>query len=224
MFFWRSASPQHSQPAAADTTAVYVAEYQKLREEINNRLTLCHGLVIADLGALGTGISVSRSFPLILIALAVISALLWLFWLGQVTQMIRIAAYIALELRPQLEEVCQRSVLRWESYWRQPALKQSMASGPLYDDSDRGKTEVIQDSLYKDGAHTSMLLGGVTPILLLIEVFVHPHVRFYSFFWQIASVGCGLALWLYTLSTAISVLRTSKVINAVIANSYGSRA
>ena len=43
-----------------------------------------------------------------------------------------------------------------------------------------------------------MLLGGVTPILLLIEVFVHPHVRFYSFFWQIASVGCGLALWLYT--------------------------
>jgi hypothetical protein len=81
MFFWRSAASRRSQPAATDTTAVYVAEYQTLREEINNRLTFSHGLVVADLAALGAGISVARSFPLILIALAVVSALLWLFWL-----------------------------------------------------------------------------------------------------------------------------------------------
>ena len=224
MFFWRSAASQRSQPAAADATAVYVAEYQKLREEINSRLTVCHGLVVADLAALGAGISVARSFPLVLIALAVVSALLWLIWLGQVTQMILIAAYIALELRPQLEEVCQRSVLRWESYWRQPTPKQSIDSEPHYGDSNREKTGVLKASLYRDGVHTSMLLGGITPALLTIEVFVNPHARFNSFSWQVTAVGCGLALWLYTLSAAISVLRTSVVINAIIASSYGSSA
>ncbi len=221
MLFWRSAGSRRSQPVAADATAVYIAEYQALREEINSRLTLSNGLVIADLGALGTGISVAHSFPLILIALAIVSTLLWLFWLGQVTQMIRIAAYLALELRPRLEEVCQCSVLRWEIYMRQLTIKQS-GSGVPHSNNGKGnqkRAEVIQVSHYREGIHTSALLGGVTPVLLAIEIIVNPHVHVNSFSWETIAIGCGWALWLYTLSTAISVLRSSVVINARITNS-----
>jgi hypothetical protein len=219
MFSWRSGGSRRSQPVAADATAVYIAEYQAMREEINNRLALAHGLVIADLGALGAGISVARSFPFILIALAIVSTLLWLFWLGQVTQMNRIAAYIALELRPRLEEACQCSVLRWESYMRQLTMKQFTASAPDSKHGDQEKIGEIHVSLQGEGIHTSMLLGGATPVLLAVGIFANPHVRLNSFSWQIAAVGCSIALWLYTLSMAISVLRTSTVVNARITNS-----
>ena len=95
-------------PATRD---VDLAEFQKLRDEIMARTQLVNTLVGVELAALGVGISSFTSIPDVLIGLAAVSSFLWLLWLDHAEQVQKIAAYIALRLRPRLT-VGSNQVLR----------------------------------------------------------------------------------------------------------------
>ncbi|MGH3112228.1 MAG: hypothetical protein ACRDOP_02035, partial [Gaiellaceae bacterium] len=100
------------------TRDVDLAEFQKLRDEIMARTQLVNTLVGVELAALGAGISSFTTVPDVLIGLAAVSSFLWLLWLDHAEQVQKIAAYIALRLRPRLA-VGTDQVLRWETYMRQ---------------------------------------------------------------------------------------------------------
>jgi len=207
---------QENTTAIADATTVHVAEYQALRQEVNNRQTLSNALIAADLTALGVGISTSHSFPTVLVALAVVSSLLWLFWLVQTLQIYRIAAYIALELRPRLAEMYQCSLLDWESYVRRLTFSRESAALALYGATDAPKMRNF--SRNKDGVYISLLLGGATPLLLASAAIVNLHHNSRGIPWKL-EIAASLALWLYALIKAIVTLHTTNVITEQIINS-----
>jgi hypothetical protein len=99
------------------STEIALAEFQKLRDEVTSRNQLMTTLVVAELTALGTGISVFEAAPDVLLALAGVSCFLWLLWLDHAQQVHRIASYIELSLAPSLRKRCP-DVLAWERYVR----------------------------------------------------------------------------------------------------------
>jgi len=109
-----------------------MVEYQALRQEVSNRQALSSTLVAADLAIFGAGVSVGIKYPDVLFALAVISSMLWLFWLSQTMQIYRIAAYVALEIRPSLRRIYGHDLLNWESYVRRLTRSRAMAIEALY--------------------------------------------------------------------------------------------
>jgi hypothetical protein len=95
-----------------------LVEFEKLRDEIAARTQLVNTLVGLELAALGAGISAFTTVPDVLVGLSAVSSFLWLLWLDHAAQVHKIAAYIALRLRPRLA-VSGDDVLRWETYMRE---------------------------------------------------------------------------------------------------------
>lgn len=218
MLFRRTTKSQPNVTTTTEAATVYIAEYQALRQEVNSRQNLSHAIVVADLGVLGAGIPAARSYPSIIIGLAFVSTLLWLFWLAQTIQIYRIAAYVALELRPCLTQLYQCSLLGWESYVRRLTLTRQRAVATLYGSEADARNHALYVSRYREGVHTSILLGGATPLFLIIAIFTVGHKHQYSFLQITASIA-GLILWIYAVNTAVSVLRTTRVINSRILSS-----
>lgn len=95
-----------------------LAEYDHLRQEIDNRTTLAYGLIAIELAALGAGLSAFDKFPEILLGLAVVSSFLWVFWMDHTGQIFKIAAYIALRLAPRLRKASP-GAFGWERFFRE---------------------------------------------------------------------------------------------------------
>jgi hypothetical protein len=176
-------------------------------QKVNNRQTLSNALIAADLTAFGVGVSAARQDPVILVALAVLSSLLWLFWLVQTLQIYRIAAYVALELRLRLVELCGCSVLDWEAYVRRLTFSRQTAAMAIYKNRDPKAVPNISRNI--DGVYISLLLGGATPLILAGTAIAAFHHNAKALSWKI-EVGASLVLWLYAILKAISVMRTTR--------------
>jgi hypothetical protein len=199
--------------SVANIAAVHLAEYQALRQEVNNRQTVSNALIAADLTALGVGLSIARQYPAILIGLGVVSSLIWLFWLVHTLQIYRIALYIALELRPRLVRIYGCTVLDWEAYVR--FLTFSRHTQTRLFAKYRHVEREMDVSRNVDGIYISLLLGGATPLLLAASVIADLHSHSNGLPWVLA-VAATLALWLYAFSRAIVTLRTTRVISDLI--------
>src|SRR3954447_26064052 len=95
-----------------------LAEFDKLRQEIDNRTTLGSNVVALELTAVGASVAVADSVPDALLGLAAITCCLWLLWLDHAVQVYKIASYIGVQLAPRVTGIVGRPVLGWESYLR----------------------------------------------------------------------------------------------------------
>jgi hypothetical protein len=207
-------SPSHEQISVTDIATVHVAEYQALRQEVNNRQTVSNALIAADLTALGVGVSVAHQYPAILIGLGVVSSLLWLFWLVHTLQIYRIALYVALELRPRLVGIYKCTMLDWEAYVRFLTFSRAAQARLLAKYHNSGDPSVISRNI--DGIYVSLLLGGATPLLLAASVVADIHSKpSNELAWALA-VAATLILWLYALGRAVVTLRTTRAISDLI--------
>lgn len=195
--------------STSDAVTVHVAEYQALRQEVNNRQTISNALIAADLTAFGVGVSAEHQNVAVLIALAVVSSLIWLFWLTQTLQIYRIAAYVALELRPRLVGLCRSEILGWETYVRLLTSSQRTAALALFKSESRSNPSITRNV---DGVYVSMLLGGATPLILAAIAIANYHHKGNDLVWQ-AAVGVSLLLWLYAVVKAVAIMRTTSAIS-----------
>jgi hypothetical protein len=101
-----------------DDTALDAAELQALRQEITSHFTLSATLIALELAAFGSSLSFVDKSTHVLAGLAVISSFLWLLWIDHSTQILKIAAYIAIELAPRMRQHLGRPVLGWEVFLR----------------------------------------------------------------------------------------------------------
>lgn len=101
-----------------DFNDVDLMEFQRLRNEIDNRTIISESIILAHITALGTGLSLLGKVPDILLALSYISSLLWLSWLAHTHQIYKLSGYIATELAPKLPSRADRPALYWEAYSR----------------------------------------------------------------------------------------------------------
>jgi hypothetical protein len=97
---------------------VDLAEFDKLRGEIDNRTTLGSNVVALELTAAGAAIAVADKVPDALLGLAAVTCCLWLLWLDHAVQVYKLASYIGVQLAPKLTSDAGRPVLGWESYLR----------------------------------------------------------------------------------------------------------
>lgn len=166
-----------------NTRDVDLAEFQKLRDEIMARTQLVNTLVGVELAALGAGISSFTTVPDVLIGLAAVSSFLWLLWLDHAEQVQKIAAYIALRLRPRLA-VGTDQVLRWETYMRQ-----------LDRESRMPHTQAVSNYI------AGLFAGGPVVLLTIYGLVVSDRFEDGSFPQVARFVGLGIAvlLWLVTL-------------------------
>lgn len=160
-----------------------LAEFQKLRDEIMARTQLVNTLVGVELAALGAGISSFTAVPDVLIGLAAVSSFLWLLWLDHAEQVQKIAAYIALRLRPRLA-VGTDQVLRWETYMRQLDREPRMPH-----------TQAVSNYI------AGLFAGGPVVLLTIYGLVVNDRFEDGSFPQVARFVGLGIAvlLWLVTL-------------------------
>src|SRR5437588_5584259 len=99
---------------------VDLTEFVRLRDEIDNRTDLSTKLVLAEITALGAGLSVMGrvpELPDVMLGLAAVSTFLWLFWMDHTEQIYKIALYIAQRLAPRLQQSHPGS-LAWEKFGR----------------------------------------------------------------------------------------------------------
>ena len=166
-----------------NTRDVDLAEFQKLRDEIMARTQLVNTLVGVELAALGAGISSFTTVPDVLIGLAAVSSFLWLLWLDHAEQVQKIAAYIALRLRPRLA-VGADQVLRWETYMRQLDREPRMPH-----------TQAVSNYI------AGLFAGGPVVLLTIYGLVVSDRFEDGSFPQVARFVGLGIAvlLWLVTL-------------------------
>jgi hypothetical protein len=178
-------------PATRD---VDLAEFQKLRDEIMARTQLVNTLVGVELAAVGTGISSFTSIPDVLIGLAAVSSFLWLLWLDHAEQVQKIAAYIALRLRPRLT-VGSDQVLRWETYMRQLDREPKMPH-----------TQAVSNYI------AGLFAGGPLVLLTIYGLVVSDRFEDGSFPQVARFVGLGVAVLLWVVT-----LRQYRVFRGVVA-------
>jgi hypothetical protein len=178
-------------PATRD---VDLAEFQKLRDEIMARTQLVNTLVGVELAALGAGISAFTTVPDVLIGLAAVSSFLWLLWLDHAEQVQKIAAYIALRLRPRLTAGSDH-VLRWETYMRQL-------------DREPGMPHTQAVSNYIAG----LFAGGPLVLLTIYGLVVSDRFEDGSFSQVARFVGLAIAVLLWAVT-----LRQYRVFRRVVA-------
>ncbi|HZB85791.1 MAG TPA: hypothetical protein VE289_04420 [Gaiellaceae bacterium] len=178
-------------PATRD---VDLAEFQKLRDEIMARTQLVNTLVGVELAALGVGISSFTSIPDVLIGLAAVSSFLWLLWLDHAEQVQKIAAYIALRLRPRLT-VGSNQVLRWETYMRQLDREPKMPH-----------TQAVSNYI------AGLFAGGPLVLLTIYGLVVSDRFEDGSFPQVARFVGLGVAVLLWVVT-----LRQYRVFRGVVA-------
>lgn len=196
----------------ADVAVAHLAEYQALRQEAQGRLNLSYTIVAADLATLAAGTSVIAQYPVILIALAMVSNFLFLFWLAQTMQIYRIAAYVALRLRPSLMALYTCEVLGWERYVRELTASSEHMARALYPENPEKAPKISRN---RDGVYISLLLGGIAPPALIgVSLFRARHASSPLWVWLAAIVG--VAFWGYAMNSAINVMRSTKHISDVI--------
>ncbi len=179
---------------------VNLCEYEQLRSEINNRTNLAAGLIAIQLAALGAGLSILNDLPDIVVALAIISSLLWLMWIDHASQVYKIAAYISLYLAPRLREG-DETVLGWESFMRKFDQGGQQAADALYQGLVSKHIKVLPTSTI--GGFISGLFGASAPLLISGFVFsMYEELAKWSSILSLRGVLVILAtmVWLYAWS------------------------
>lgn len=157
-----NAEPPAPQPPSARSIDIDLAELQHLRVEIMTRAQIAMTLIVAELTAVGAGLSIVATFPDVLLGLAFVSPFLWILWLDYSSQIHKIAAYISLRLKPRLEAAGSDG-LGWEDFYRRVDEGGATAAAAL--GLPAGKKVTL-----KRVAHISrymMVLFALTPIILL---------------------------------------------------------
>jgi nicotinamide riboside transporter PnuC len=140
---------------------IHLAEFNRCRDEIDNRTDISEKLVLAQITALGTGIAVLDKTPDVLLGLSAVTSFLWLFWTAHTHATSQLSGYIALQLAPRLRGLVQNHrVLGWEEYRRiYPSLTRS--------------TDIESPEKPKNAADWKLwLFAGTTPVLLLVYVLI----------------------------------------------------
>jgi hypothetical protein len=103
-----------------DSGDVHKVEYEQLMAESRLHNTTASAIVSLEVAALGVGIPIAiKSQPYVLAALAGLTLILWLRYLDHVAGIYRVAAYVALVLRPKFADLTgDKSVFGWESFFR----------------------------------------------------------------------------------------------------------
>jgi hypothetical protein len=153
----------HPQPERQE---VHLKEFDRLRQEIDNRTGLSNQLVLAQLTAFGVGISFLDKLPYVLIGFAAASILLWLLWLDHTEQIYKIAAYIGSVLAPRLSAGGE-SLLGWEHFLRVLDAGGQPAARLLFGSAGSQGRGVEVHPTRQIGSYIFVLLGG-SPIILLV--------------------------------------------------------
>jgi hypothetical protein len=139
-----------------------LTEFEKLRDEIDNRTDLSKDILLAELTALGAGLALVDKFSDILVGLAGVSTFLWLFWLDHTEQIYKIAAYIGVNLAPRLRGR-HRGALQWEPFLR--ILDQGGRPAAIALGLDRKGIELRKTR--NIGLYVMLLFIATTPLLMI---------------------------------------------------------
>lgn len=187
------------------------AEVQCLRQEITTRITLMHAIIALELAVLGVGLTAIAKPTYVMAALAAASSFLWLLWMDQSLYTYKVAAYLSVELAPQLSQLARRPVLGWETFLRRIEASGQKSSRALYPGAaGRGRR------LLYSGRHAEWhvpLIFAVTPPLLL-AIFV---VDTRDSLMQVlaACLTAGL-LWAFTIIRFALLIHDINVLNNAI--------
>jgi hypothetical protein len=152
---------------------VDLAEFDKLRGEIDNRTTLGSNVVALELTAAGASIAVADKAPDALLGLAAVSCCLWLLWLDHAVQVYKVASYIGIQLAPRLAQSAGRPVLGWESYLRRLDAGGQRALEALYPNGAGPGVEVPQITGTRSVAsYVTLLFGGIPVVTIAIYIAV----------------------------------------------------
>lgn len=209
-----------SGPPAPDLQAVHLAEFDRLREEIDNRTQLSTNLVIAELTAFGAGISFFDKVPDVLVGLALVSSYLWLLWLDHTEQIYKIAAYIGCRLAPRMR--AGEEALGWEHFLRVLDAGGVAATEALFGVSAERREVEVQPT--RNVGRYIMLLFGVSPpalLLLYLLPFERGPAGMLEETLRFAAVLLALALWAYACRQYRRFRRTITTIDDALRRSTG---
>jgi hypothetical protein len=192
-----------------------LAEYDRLRQEVDNRTQIAFGLVGIELTALGVGLASAGALPEVIIGLAVVSAFLWMLWVDQAGQIWKIAAYTGIDLASRLRR-SHPDALGWERFLRRLDRGGDEARWVL-----RLPVEAKALAMPKTsnvGLYISLIFGGSPLVLLgvsLISLFDEDMdgagrgVR-------IAAIAGALVVWVLALRAFRQFRRLAATIDAAI--------
>lgn len=192
---------------------LHKSEYETLRQETNIHQTFANALIALELTALGTGISIGGKYIYVLAGLAIATSMLWLSYLDHLGGIIRVAAYIALVLRPRLSVVCGRPVLSWEVFLR----RTREASEGLTPGACIPRERLREPTLGL--TYVSIFFGATPPTLVTLYIydFLRSHSQSSPVVWLIVTVS--IMMWLFATMRAIYVARWMHEVDAVIKES-----
>lgn len=173
--------------------ALVTTEFEAARSEINMRTQLGLTIVGLDLTALGTGLSLVSKTPSIVVPLAAVSAYLWSLWLDQASQVWKLAAYIALRLRPRAGQ----GVLEWEAFLRVLDEGGQSARRLMPRHAARTLPGVPRLRTRNIAFYISMLLGGTPVVLVVSYLLSQPLHHAGTVIW--IALGLATVLWLNSL-------------------------
>ncbi len=193
----------------ARNSTAEIAEFEGLRQEINNRITISFTLIALELAALGVGLSLVTRITQALVGLAAVSSILWLYWIDNSLQLQRLGLYIAISLGPRMSAIEGRPVLGWEIFFRKLHKGGRAADQLLFG------TELAPDDkgvgLRAAGSadwYTMVLFGGSAPLLssLYIGASFKSSTGDDALVW-VAAVAV-LLVWAYAVSRLVNFKRT----------------
>ncbi|MGN9914726.1 hypothetical protein ACTMTJ_45075 [Phytohabitans sp. LJ34] len=185
-----------------DMLSACLAEFDALRQELNARLAVSYTLLTLELAAVGTGVSIATANSHVLAGLAILTVLLWLFWIDNSTMVQSIGAYIAIDLAPRLTSAGVPIPLRWEAYMRQLHSGGTSASQVLFGRNDEAEDRGLRRSAGSDW-YTSVLFGGSSPTLLFAYMLNNSPASATG--WLLMGLlGLGVfTMWVYAAATAV---------------------
>ena len=201
---------------------VDLAEYDRLRQEVDNRTQIAFGLVGIELTALGVGLASAGTLPEVIIGLAVVSAFLWMLWVDQAGQIWKIAAYTGIDLASRLRR-SHPDALGWERFLRRLDRGGDEARRVLR--VPVGARALAMPKTSNVGLYISLLFGGSPLVLLgisLISLFDEDMdgagrgVR-------IAAIAGALVVWALALRAFRQFRRLAATIDAAIESSLEAR-
>jgi hypothetical protein len=151
----------------SSTTDIDLVEFDRLRQEVDNRTQIANGLVGLELTALGVGLASAGSFPDVIVGLAVVSAFLWMLWVDHAGQIWKIAAYTGIDLAARVRKE-HPDAMGWEPFLRQLDKGGNDARRVLRLPPGAGSLAMPKTS--NVGLYISLIFGGSPLVLLAISV------------------------------------------------------
>lgn len=193
-----------------ESSDIHKAEYEQLNHESRLHQTTASTIVSLEIAALGVGIPAASSYSYVLLALSGITSLLWLRYLDHILGIFRVAAYIALVLRPTLSSIVNEQVLQWEQFLRQ------FRSGRFRVTKTEGTTYVLQSEKLREPTlgvtYTSALFGVVPPVLIVSFLFLANFPSLGAIMASCIAITSSVALWAFSL---LKLKYTSKFIDGI---------